>query len=400
MPRFRLPLIAVASALVLAACSGGAAGGAPTWVPAPSFQGEGQQPRAIPNQPAPQLPQRSGGPAASPDPSASNGSDPAVVATNLTAPDGIAVLPDGSALVGERTTGRIVQVQPTPKQPVRTVRTLTGLDTAGGGGLLDLALSPNYAQDNLIYAYISTASDNRVVEFTLTGPVTPVLVDIPRGSSDNAGRITFGTDGRLYVGTGDAGQPPLAAKASSLAGKVLRVTDIGLPAPGNPTPGSAVFTSGHRDIVGLCGDKDSGLLFALEIKGVNGQQNINLISAGANYGWPTATTSSKNALSWLPAGYGGPGGCAVANKSFYATSLDGHALLAATLTNNGGVATIGKFTPYLKNVYGRLLNVVAAPDGTLWLTTSNRDGSGHPVADDERVLHILPPTPAGADYPG
>lgn len=397
MGRVRIASVAVVSALLLAACSTGASGGEPTWVPAPSFQGEGKQPHAIPNV-VPQ-PQQSE-PSATPDPSSSAERDSAVVATKLTAPDGIAVLPDGTAIVGERTTGRIVQVQPRPGQPVRTVRTLGGLDTSGGGGLLDLALSPQYAQDNLIFAYISTPADNRVVDFTLTGPVTAVLTGIPHGSSDNAGRITFGADGRLLVGTGDAGHPSLASERTSLAGKVLRVTDIGRPAPDNPAPSSPVYTSGHRDIVGLCLDNDSGLLFDVEVKGVNGLENVNLISAGANYGWPSATTASKGALASLPKTSGGPGGCAIANKTVYVSSLDGRALLAAPLTVNGPVATVGKFTTYYKGVYGRLLNVVAGPDSTLWLTTSNRDGHGVPVADDERVLHIPPPLPTSASYPG
>jgi glucose/arabinose dehydrogenase len=397
--RLRVPLLAAAAAMTLAGCASGAGGGEPTWVPARSFQGEGQQPNAVPTAPDPGNPGSSGSGAA-PNPSASNAGDPLVVATGLTSPDGIAVLPDGSALVGERTTGRIVQVQPQPHQPVRTVRTLTGLNTVGGGGLLDLVLSPHYAQDDLIYAYITTATDNRVVDFTLTGPVTPVLTGIPRGSSDNAGRMSFGVDGRLYVGTGDAGTPQLAGQRSSLAGKVLRVTDIGRPAPDNPSPSSAVFTSGHRDIAGLCFEPTSGLLFDVEVKGVNGLENVNQITAGANYGWPSATTRSRGALTWLPTGLGSPGGCAFSNSTLWVTSLDGHALLGAKLTVQSGVPAIAKFTAYLKGTYGRLLNVVAAPDGTLWLTTSNRDGRGTPVAADERVLHIPPPVPVGSDYPG
>src|SRR5699024_2045427 len=136
-----------------------------------------------------------------------------VVATHLVAPVGLTLLPDGTALVGERSTGRIVRVQPTPGKPVRTVRTLAGLDTSGDGGLLDLALSPHYAQDSLIFAYITTRTDNRVVVFTLHGPVTPVLTGIPKGTRDNAGRIAFDGAGNLYIGTGDVGRPRLAADA-------------------------------------------------------------------------------------------------------------------------------------------------------------------------------------------
>src|SRR5439155_11934034 len=123
-----------------------------------------------------------------------------------------AMLPDGTALVGERTTGRIVRVQPVAGKPVPTVRQLSGLDTSGDGGLLDLALSPTYSEDGLIYAYVTTATDNRVVDFTLKGPVTPVVTGIPKGRIGNTGRIAFGADGDLYIGTGDAGRPALAAR--------------------------------------------------------------------------------------------------------------------------------------------------------------------------------------------
>ena len=133
------------------------------------------------------------------------------MATHLAAPVGLAVLPDGTALVGERTTGRIVRVQPMPGQPVRTVRTLAGLDATGDGGLLDLALSPHYDEDNLIYAYVTTPTDNRVVDFTLTGAGDAGAHRHPEGQDGNVGRIAFGADGDLYVGTGDAGRPSLAA---------------------------------------------------------------------------------------------------------------------------------------------------------------------------------------------
>ncbi|MDP9093263.1 MAG: PQQ-dependent sugar dehydrogenase [Actinomycetota bacterium] len=400
MPRVAYPLVALASMLALAACGAGAQAGAPTWVPAPSFNGEGQQPSAIPNVPIPSAPSSPGAPN-SPAPQSSSASpvDGAVVATQLTSPNGIVILPDGSALVGERTTGRIVQVQPQPNHPVLTVRTLTGLSTRGGGGLLDLALSPTYAQDNLIFAYITTATDNRVVDFTLNGPVTPVLTGIPIGGSDNSGRITFGSDNQLYVGTGDAGEPSLAADSASLAGKVLRVSEIGQPATGNPYPSSPVFASGHRDVVGLCTVPTTDLLLAVDIKGLNGRENVNVLSPGANYGWPNPSGSSKPALSSLPVAYSSPGGCAVVDGTFYVTSLDGTALLGASLTLTGAAPKLSTFTVYLHERYGRLLNVIAAPDGALWLTTSNRDGHGKPVAADERVLRIPPPAGHSA-YPG
>lgn len=384
----RWPVLAAAllAAATLAGCGPGARASEPAWRPQPSFQGEGPLPDIKPAQPpVPSPPARSGSPGPStPGPTSSSSSpagDPAVVAKHLAAPTGIALLPDGTALVGERTTGRIVRVQPRPGQPVTTVRTLPGLSTGGGGGLLDLALSPHYLQDNLIFAYVSTPTDNRVVAFTLTGPVTPVVTGIPRGTRDNDGRIDFGADGWLYVGTGDTGSAPLAEDSGSLAGKVLRVSDIGEPAPGNPAPSSLVYTSGHTDTVGLCTDERTQRVLQVQ----SGPDEINALVPGESYG-----AGGQQPLARPPADKGSPGGCAVLDGVLYVTSLDGSALLAARLAVKNGALTIGRWETSLQNRYGRLRTVVAAPDGALWLTTSNRDGNGTPVPDDERVLRIVP----------
>ena len=389
-----MPAAALLAVLLLAGC-GGAAAHAPDWRPQKSFQGEGSEPSIVPAVPVPSgrtvpngpVPGRTG-PSGSGSPSAGPKQDPNVVATRLSAPVGIALLPDGTALVGERTTGRIVRVQPRPGQPVSTVRTLPGLDATGDGGLLDLAISPHYGQDKLVFAYVTTASDNRVVAFTLTGPLTSVLTGIPKGASGNTGRIAFGPNGYLYVGTGDAGQPAVAANRASLAGKVLRVTDVGAPAPGNPNPASPVFTSGHRNVDGLCMDPDSGAMIEAESRPQGDE--INLLTPGATFGWPTPSNTDRVPLRTLPAADRDPGGCAVQSGQLYVTSLDGRALLAAQLNASGSPVSVGVFSPSLIGKYGRLRTVVAAPDGALWLTTSNRDGLGAPVADDERVLRILP----------
>jgi glucose/arabinose dehydrogenase len=387
---------------VLAACGSGAGAQAPDWKPQPSFAGEGPGVSIsplVPGAPAPSGPapgSSSGSPTGPSAPSSSGtkpGEDPAVVAKHLRAPVGLTLLPDGTALVGERITGRILRVQPKPGQPVTTVRTLTGLSTTGGGGLLDLALSPFYSQDGLIYAYLTTATDNRVVAFTLTGPVTPVVTGIPRGSTDNAGRIAFGDNGDLYIGTGDAGTAADAQRSSSLAGKVLRVSDIGKPVADNPAPHSPVYTSGHRDPSGLCIDPDSGAVF--ETEAGSSSDEVNVIAAGANYGWPTAAGGDQRPTAVLPSADRGPGGCAVEDGVLFVTSLDGHTLLAAQIRGTGSKVTLDAFTRSLVNRYGRLRTVVAAPDGALWLTTSNRDGHGAPVPDDERVLRIMPSSGGG-----
>ncbi|HEY3091111.1 MAG TPA: PQQ-dependent sugar dehydrogenase [Jatrophihabitantaceae bacterium] len=393
----RIPWRAVgllASAGLLAGCAAGA-NAAPTWVPQPSITLEATPAPSAPNQAPSQVPSGPQAPAPnSPGAPRTPGGGTVgsgVLATGLNQPTGLVLLPDGSALVGERTTGHIVHVPLQPGQPVPVVKTITGLATSGDGGLLDLALSPTYAQDGLIYAYVTTPTDNRVIDFTLDGPVTPVLTGIPRGATDNTGRLLFDDKGLLYVGTGDAGSRQLAANPASLAGKVLRVDGIGQVAQGNPKPGSPVFTRGHRTVNGLCGSAEVGAIYETEAPA-----EINALAAGADYGWPTPHARSVAPAATLPAAHRGAAGCAIQQGTLYIATTDGRALLAAPLTTPGRVGTID--VVHLDQSYGRLRTVVAAPDGALWLTTSNRDGRGHPIPDDDRVIRLVPP-PLGGGSP-
>lgn len=391
MTHFRRPpaslvraLGAVAVAVLLTGCTAAAAELAPkrTWVPKP----EGPPPADLP---APELPGGPGGPEPSGPPqgpqSPGQPDDPNVVATGLRLPWGLAVLPDNTALVGERTTGRVLQVQP-ERAPVKQVMKIAGIDSGGDGGLLDLAASPAYREDGLIFAYLTTKTDNRVVRFELGGKVTPVLAGIPRGRTGNGGRLAFGPDGLLYVGTGDAGKPAQAADPRSLAGKVLRITTFGRPAPGNPDPSSPVFSRGHRNVAGLCLD---GRDRAYDAESGAGTDEINQLTAGADYGWPTARSGATAAARTLAPETAGPGGCAVVERGLFVTALRGQRLWAVPLESDGSV---GAPRAVLAGTYGRLRTVVAAPDGALWLTTSNRDGQGKPVPQDDRVIRIQPPT--------
>jgi glucose/arabinose dehydrogenase len=405
MHRARPLLLAGAAAALLAGCATSGGTPAPTWVPSPQVGGRGEGPGAqvSPIVPEPSLPGVApgggGGGSAGPAPSSGASSspakrlDPLVVATRLRAPVGLILMPDGTALVGERTTGRIVRVQPRAGRPVPTVRVLRGLDAGGDGGLLDLALSPTYGEDGLIYAYITTSTDNRVVDFTLHGPTTPVVTGIPKGTTGNTGRILFGGDGNLYIGTGDAGQPALAADPRSLAGKVLRVNDIGDPAVGNPVAASLIYTSGHRIVNGLCGVPRSK--YVLEVE-AGGPDKIDLLQRGGFYGWPVSSKRERIApLFTLPVQYTGPGGCAVLAGRLWITSLNGQALVSTALSGIGVPPGTSRWAPVLAKRYGRLKTVVAADDGALWLTTSNRDGHGKAVAADERVIRYVPSASVG-----
>lgn len=389
MRRIPWRMVGLLGAAGLLAGCGASEAATPTWVPQPSITLEAGPHGSTPGQPGGPSQGPSGG-APFPGPSGPNGPAPSggssggsgVLATDLNAPTGMVILPDGSGLVGERTTGRIVHVQPRAGQPVDTVRTITGLSTTGDGGLLDLALSPTYDEDRLIYAYITTPQDNRVIDFTLTGPQADVLTGIPRGATGNTGRLMFDARGLLYIGTGDAGTRQLAANPTSLAGKVLRVDAIGHPAPGNPNPNSPIYTTGHHTVNGLCSSPELGGVYETEAP-----NEVNSLSPGADYGWPTPARTSRKPANVLPSAHSGAAGCAVEGNAMFVATTDGQALLGALLGANGKV---GAFTVIpLDKPYGRLRTVVAAPDGALWLTTTNKDGHGRPSPDDERVIRIV-----------
>jgi glucose/arabinose dehydrogenase len=377
-------LVAVLALLLLTSC--GAAVDAlrpdPTWVPQP----EGPPPADLPQPDQTQVAPTPGQPGDPGGPEAGTEDDPNVVAVGLTLPWGLAVLPDGTALVGERATGRLLLVQP-QRAPVRPVMTIPGLDATGDGGLLGLALSPGFATDGLVYAYLTTRTDNRVVRFALRGSVTPVLTGIPKGRTGNGGRIAFGSDGMLYVGTGDAGKPALSADRHSLAGKVLRVTTFGRPAPQNPDPASPIYSIGHGDIAGLCLN-GADQVYTTE-PASRALDEVNRVERGRDYGFPGgARVGAAQPDRTLPAGSAGVGGCAVIERGLFIASTTGQRLYALPLDGSGRA---GLPVDFLAGAYGRLRTVVAGTDGALWLTTSNKDGAGKPTPQDDRVIRILPP---------
>ena len=262
-----------------------------------------------------------------------------------------------------------------------------------------MAVSPDFDTDRSLYFYLTTESDNRVVTAQLEangpgsarlGDPTVVLDSIPAGFTHDGGRIAFGPDGYLYVTTGETGDPALAQDPESLAGKILRITPDGDPAPGNPDPGSPVWSLGHRNVQGLAWD-DDGRLWASEF-GDSTWDELNLIEKGGNYGWPEVegTGGGDRFIDpqrvW-PVEDASPSGLAWADGHLWMGALRGQRLWRIAVNRAGDAVRPRAF---FSGELGRIRTVVTTPDDTLWLTTSNRDGRGQPTADDDRVVEVRP----------
>src|SRR3954468_17724898 len=257
--------------------------------------------------------------------------DPQTVATRLDVPWGLTFLPDGAALVAERNTARVLRMSPGAKP--QEVYRVPGVVPAGEGGLLGLAASPGYAQDGWIYAYLTAERDNRIVRFKLSGGAAPEVIfdGIDKARNHDGGRIAFGPDGMLYVGTGDAGKPSAAQDLGDTNGKILRLTPGGDPAPGNPVAGSPVYSLGHRNVQGLAWDA-MGRLFATEF-GQNRFDEVNQIEPGGNYGWPVVEGAGGDSeyveplVTW-PTDQASPSGAAIVGDTMYVAALHGARLWA------------------------------------------------------------------------
>lgn len=316
------------------------------------------------------------------------------VVTGLEAPWGLAFLPDGSALVTERDSARVMRVEdgevsrvggPGAEQIERAVV------ARSEGGLLGIAVSPDFAQDRLVFVYLTASEDNRILRLELDGEELAegeVVVDgIPKGRNHNGGRLAFGPDGYLYATTGDIYQVERAQNRDSLGGKILRMTKDGEPAPDNPF-GSLVWTFGHRNVQGI-GWAVDGRMFASEF-GQDTWDELNLIEPGENYGWPRVEGKGDGGGEFVSPLHvwatkdASPSGIAVTREGVYLAGLRGQTLWRVPLTVDG----VGEPQPLLQGEYGRLRHVAEAPDGSLWVVTNNTDGRGDPRAGDDRILRV------------
>lgn len=339
-----------------------------------------------------------------------------VVASGLEVPWAMSFSPDGRLFVTERP-GRVRVItkgvlSPTPWATISVV-------ADGEAGLMGIAVAPDFATSRHVFVCATQQSGrrlvNRVIRLTERNGigVEPfVVVDgIPAAEFHAGDAVAFGPDGMLYVATGDARNPGSAQNAKSLAGKILRYRPDGSIPSDNPRPGSPVYASGVRNVQGLAWDPATGQLFATE-HGPSGfasewfRQNndeLNVIRAGANYGWPSVLGASPKTqyaqplVTWNP-------GIAPSGLAFYsgreaawrntlfvgALKMEHLRRVAvardSTQPTKWRVVSEGRLFPEV----GRVRAVAMGPDGVLYFTSSNRDGRGVPRRGDDHIYRLRP----------
>lgn len=331
------------------------------------------------------------------------------VVSGLDVPWGLAFLPNGDMLVTERS-GRIrlVQNRNLRSQPVATVNALD----RGEGGLLGITTHPNFASNRHFYVYFTTTKDgtsvNRVERWTLAEDRTSatrdriILDDIPVAQFHNGGRIRFGPDGMLYVGTGDARIPDISQDINNIGGKILRLTPDGQVPSDNPIPGNPVYISGIRNTQGF--DWVNSSTLAVSDHGPSGElgrrghDRVSIARGGDNLGWPTTYGCESqqglltSVISWreaLP-----PGGAAVYTGnaipewkgSFIIAALRAEQLQRVEFDPQ--LQRVQRHEVYLQGQHGRLREAIMGPDGELYVTTSNCDGRGLCPPEKDKILRI------------
>jgi len=328
-----------------------------------------------------------------------------VIAENLYVPWAIDISDEGNLYFTERSgTIRVIKDGKLNPQPLITLS--APFVNQGEGGLMGIALDPNFSQNRYIYVMYSYAEGNqifnrvvRLVEKENMAYIDRVLLDkIPGGQIHNGGRIKIGPDQNLYITTGDSGISALAQDPTSKAGKILRIQLNGGIPEDNPIINSPIYSLGHRNPQGLAWNSKN-VLYESE-HGQSAHDEINIIHPGANYGWPlvqgdeesTEVTVQKPLIhsgedTWAPSGIAfvnqGPwqGKLLVAN-------LRGQQLLVISLNDKGTAVKNVEF--WLKNEFGRLREVIQSKDGSIYIATSNRDGRGNPDIKDDKIIRLIP----------
>ncbi|TDU87535.1 glucose/arabinose dehydrogenase [Kribbella voronezhensis] len=319
----------------------------------------------------------------------------------------IAFLPDnsGSALVTERDRFEVLLV--TAAGQKTTLGKVPGVvTTTGEGGLLGIALSPNFSTDHWVYLYHTAANDNRIVRMkyengVLASTSEPILTGLAKNRYHNGGRLRFGPDGKLYATVGDAKNSANAQNKGSLNGKILRINPDGTPPSDNPffsTGGNAryVYSYGHRNPQGLAWDS-RGQLWAAEF-GENSQDELNLIQKGGNYGWPACEGTIGDCGGYIApkrtwsTSQAGPSGVEIVNDWIYIAGVTGQQLWVTQINSTG--TGVGTPQAVFSGRWGRLRSVTKTPDGALWLTSTNNDmNGGSPGTIDNYIVRLKFPAP-------
>jgi glucose/arabinose dehydrogenase len=312
-------------------------------------------------------------------------SDTASLVQGLDAPWSIAFL-NNTALISERDSGKILEFAGSGE--AREVGNIADASASGEGGLLGIAIHEGY-----LYAYMTTDQDNRILRYQLNGQDSSlslgqsetIFSGIPSASYHDGGRIAFGPDGMLYATTGDAGNRNNAQDLESLAGKILRLSPDGSIPQDNPFPNSPVYSYGHRNPQGLAWD-DKGTLYSSEF-GQDTWDELNVITAGGNYGWPTVEGIGQRegfvdpVQQWHPSD-ASPSGMTIVNGTIYIANLRGESLRSVSVND------LSNSTNMFQGEYGRLRDVVQSPDGMLWILTNNTDGRGDPGQHDDQIIRV------------
>lgn len=388
--------LALATGLALTAC----AGSTPETDPAPASSPVTEAPATGEAGPSP-----ASGPVV--EGAVTVSGSPVTVATALAAPWSVVPLDSGSSFASLRDEGRVVEIL--EDGSTREVAVVDDVEPRGEGGLLGLAVlggSPSY-----LYAYVTTAADNRVVRMPVTGEAgsyglgerQDVLTGIPVASNHDGGRIAFGPDGMLYVTTGDASVTANAQDPGSLGGKILRLTPEGDVPADNPMPGSPVWSSGHRNPQGITWTAD-GTMWAAEF-GQDTWDELNRVVPGADFGWPDVEGGLDDAaapgavddegrtapvLQWRT-DVASPSALTAVGDTLYLAGLGGERLFEIQVDDAGTATATELLTG--DDSLGRLRDVVPAPDGGLWIVTNNTDGRGDPRSGDDQVVRV-PLSPA------